>query len=207
MNWHNRPYSCKAVGCERVGKFIRITDLERHQNEVHNQQNDIMEFRCPYISCQHSCIGKGYSRRDALERHPKAVHHYVKTNTENDKDRRNSATLPIPLPEGQRQPPVVQSSQTPTTLPIPLPDRTNQPPIVHPTRSPSDVPDNQSQHEELLNPGRKRSRQVEIDDEGGTGLDTTEVSNAEIKRLKQVIEDQERKFVERRPGKEVEEDN
>ncbi|KAK4163073.1 cell wall transcription factor ACE2 [Cladorrhinum sp. PSN259] len=74
MDKHDRPYKCKAEGCEKLPGFTYSGSLLRHEREVHGKHSGPKNsFYCPHPNCKrHS--GRGFSRQDNLNKHMKRVH-------------------------------------------------------------------------------------------------------------------------------------
>ena len=174
MEKDERPYSCTAVDCNRLLGFKRKADLNRHELIVHNHSKD---FLCSYPGCD-----KKFSRKDNMEDHVKRIHKKVETSTGNDDKHLSPGLLTISLPNHQTQHPYGHSLRSRLSM---IPEVQFQP------------PQSQSQYAGASNPGRKRSRKIEIDDEGGKELNKSEASGAEVKRLKQIIENQNRRIIEK----------
>ena len=174
------------IGCTHQRSFNRKADLERHQREVHDSQSNRNDFLCTHPGCKRSLLGKGFSRKENLADHLKRIHKNTELNAGNNTDLRSPQSSTLLLPDRKLPTPGVQSppSQLPHLSPIP-----------------------HSWPEEVYHTGQKRRRQDEREgDEGNelshelsqqTSLDETPSTNTKIKRLNQLIEDQNRRLIEK----------
>ncbi len=74
MDKHERPYRCKAEGCEKLPGFTYSGGLLRHEREVHNKHGGPKNpLHCPHPNCKRH-TGKGFSRQENLNEHLRRVH-------------------------------------------------------------------------------------------------------------------------------------
>lgn len=74
MDKHDRPYKCKADGCEKLPGFTYSGGLLRHEREVHGKHGGPKrQLNCPYKMCKRHG-GKGFSRQENLNEHLRRVH-------------------------------------------------------------------------------------------------------------------------------------
>lgn len=74
MDKHERPYRCKAAGCEALPGFTYSGGLLRHEREVHGKHGGPRQtFNCPHLNCKRH-TGKGFSRQENLNEHLRRVH-------------------------------------------------------------------------------------------------------------------------------------
>ncbi|KAH7420073.1 hypothetical protein BKA64DRAFT_32723 [Cadophora sp. MPI-SDFR-AT-0126] len=69
QRYHNKPHRCQQ--CDR--RFVTITHLTRHVNDVHERQ----EHYCPVGGCEYSLAagnGKSFAREWNLTRHLRNMH-------------------------------------------------------------------------------------------------------------------------------------
>ena len=67
---HERPYKCRATGCELRPGFSFLRELLRHERVVHNKNSF---YFCPFPDCNRSS-GIGFTRIDNLEVHKRRRH-------------------------------------------------------------------------------------------------------------------------------------
>ncbi len=74
MDKHDRPYKCKARGCEKMQGFTYSGGLLRHEREVHKMHGGTKQpLFCPHKDCKRSG-GAGFTRKENLAEHVRRVH-------------------------------------------------------------------------------------------------------------------------------------
>jgi hypothetical protein len=74
MDKHDRPYKCKASGCEKLRGFTYSGGLLRHEREVHKMHGGTKKsLFCPIETCKRS-TGAGFTRKENLHEHIRRVH-------------------------------------------------------------------------------------------------------------------------------------
>lgn len=73
MDKHERPYKCRAVGCEKVKGFTYSGGLLRHEREVHKMHGPKAGWLCQVKTCKRS-TGEGFTRKENFTEHMRRVH-------------------------------------------------------------------------------------------------------------------------------------
>lgn len=75
MDKHERPYICRAEGCENIQGFTFSGGLLRHERLVHGMhgRNGLTDLRCPHEGCKRN-TGRGFTRINNLEEHIRRIH-------------------------------------------------------------------------------------------------------------------------------------
>ncbi|KAI9759774.1 MAG: hypothetical protein M4579_002073 [Chaenotheca gracillima] len=72
---HSRPYRCQNPMCEKRPGFTYSGGLARHEREVHPKGGERRGHKlCPYLSCNRSSHGQGFTREENLREHVRRRH-------------------------------------------------------------------------------------------------------------------------------------
>lgn len=118
MDKHERPYKCRATGCEKLPGFTYSGGLLRHQREVHKiGASSKKPLFCDFPGCKRGPGGEGFTRKENLAEHKRRVHQQPSTDASSPvtkgKDEEAEAQTPA-AQEEENATEALQEWRTPT---------------------------------------------------------------------------------------------